>query len=237
MNRIEITLHDIFLSLKRYFIFILLATLLCTLGAWGYTKFFITPLYTTQVSMCVFASHRESSGVTSGELSADETIARTYRVLLVSQPVLEAVSEALDGEVSPGAIGGMLSTSAAAQVIYVTVTCADPVLAVRVANAVSDAAPQALSDITRAGEVIALDRAVMPKTPSSPNVMSNVTVGFLGGLLLSCAVVILITLMDTTIWREEDLERAFRIPVLGSVPSMLPKSQLNTVKKRRRRGV
>ena len=235
MNRVEITLQDIFVSLKRYFILIVLTTLIFTLGAWIYTQCFITPLYTTQVSMCVFASQRTNDGVTTGELNADASIARTYCLLLTSQSVLQAVSDELNGEVSARAIGRLLSTSANAQVIYVTVTAAAPALAVRVANAVSDVAPEALSSITRAGELIPLDRAVMPTAPSSPNVSSNVMIGFLIGLLLSCAVVILITLLDTTIWREEDLEHAFRIPVLGSVPSMLPKSQLNGKKRNRKR--
>lgn len=235
MNRVEITLQDIFVSLKRYFILIVLTTLIFTLGAWIYTQYFITPLYKTRVSMCVFASQRANDGVTTGELSADETIARTYRVLLTSQPVLQAVSDELNGEVSAAAIGRLISTSANAQVIYVTVTSTNPSLAFRVGNAILDAAPEALSSVARAGELIPLDRAVMPTAPSSPNVASNITVGFLIGLLLSCAVVILITLLDTTIWREEDLEHSFRIPVLGSVPSMLPKSQVSGKKKSRRR--
>ncbi len=235
MNRVEITLQDIFVSIKRYFILIVLTTLIFTLGAWVYTQCFITPLYTTRVSMCVFASQRTNDGVTTGELSADETIARTYRVLLTSQPVLQAVSEALEGEISANAIGSLLSIGGSAQVIYVNITAADPALAVRVGNAILDVAPEALSSLARAGELIPLDRAVIPTAPSSPNTVSNVTVGFFIGLLLSCAVVILITLLDTTIWREEDLEHAFRIPVLGSVPSMLPKSQLSGKKRNRRR--
>lgn len=235
MNRVEITLQDIFISLKRYFVLIVLTTLIFTVGAWIYTQFFITPLYTTQVSMCVFASQRTEDGVTASELSADASIARTYCLLVKSQTVLQAVSDELNGEISARAIGGLLSTDANAQVIYVTVTAANPVLAARVANALLDVAPGALSSLARAGELIPLDRAVIPAAPSSPNVSSNVTIGFLVGLLLSCAVVILITLLDTTIWREEDLEHAFQIPVLGSVPSMLPKSQLNGKKRRKRR--
>ena len=235
MNRVEITLQDIFVSLKRYFMLIVLTTLIFTLGAWVYTQYFITPLYRTQVSMCVFASQRTDDGVTTGELNADASIARTYCLLLTSQTVLQAVSDELNGEISAPAIGELISTGASAQVIYVTVISTDPALAVRVGNAILDAAPEALSSVARAGELIPLDRAVMPTAPSSPNISSNVTIGFLVGLLLSCAVVILITLLDTTIWREEDLEHSFRIPVLGSVPSMLPKSQVSGKKKSRRR--
>lgn len=235
MNRVEITLQDILWSLKRYLVWICLTTMLFTLGAWVYTKYFITPLYTTRISMCVFSGQRIGDGVTTGELNADAAVANTYRILLTSQPVLEAVSEELDGQIPPGAIGGMLSTSATAQVIYITVTSANPDTAVRVANALSETAPEAVGKLARAGEMVAVDRAVMPGAPSSPNVASNVMIGFLLGLLLSCGTVILIALLDTTIWREEDLERAFDFPVLGSVPSMLSNTSQGKKRKRKRR--
>ena len=169
MNRVEITLQDIFVSLKRYFMLIVLTTLIFTLGAWVYTQYFITPLYRTQVSMCVFASQRTDDGVTTGELNADASIAHTYCLLLTSQTVLQAVSDELNGEISAPAIGELISTGASAQVIYVTVISSDPALAVRVGNAILDAAPEALSSVARAGELIPLDRAVMPTVPSSPN--------------------------------------------------------------------
>lgn len=235
MNRVEITLQDILWSLKRRLVWICLTTMLFTIGAWGYTKYFVTPLYTTRISMCVFSGQRGGDGVTTGELSADAAVANTYRILLTSQPVLEAVSEELGGQLPPAAIGGMLSTSSAAQVIYVTVTSSNPATAVRVANALSETAPAAVGKLVRAGEMVAVDRAVMPSAPSSPNVASNVMVGFLLGLLLSCAIVILIALLDTTIWREEDLERAFSFPVLGSVPSMLSTASQGKKRKGKRR--
>lgn len=223
MSKTEITLQDIFWTLKRYFIWICLTTFVFTAGAWAYTKYFITPMYSTTVSMCVFSSQRkDSTEITNNELIADARIAYTYELLLASQPVLDAVSENLGGAPSAQALRGMISSKAQAntQVIYVTVTNSNPELAARIANTLADVAPKTLSALARGGEMIAIGTADVPTSPISPNMVSNVTVGLALGLLLSCAVIVLIALLDTTIWREEDLERAFHIPVLGSVPSM-----------------
>lgn len=235
LSRMELTLQDILWSLKRHFVWICLITLLFVAGSWIYTENFITPLYQTKISMCVFADDRLDSTVTSGQLSADASIARTYSILLASQPVTQAVSEALDGEVSYSQVQTMLSTELVSQVIYVTVTCPDPQLAYRVANALTDVAPKTIGTLARAGEMVPVDRAYVPVSPSSPHLASNILIGFFIGLLLSCLVVILFALLDTTIWREEDLERSFNIPVLGSVPNMSSEGSPSEKKKRRGR--
>lgn len=235
MSKFEITLQDIFLALKRCLVWICLTTFLFTAGAWAYAKFFITPMYSTTVSLCVFANQRTSDEVTSTQMAADARIAYTYEVLLTSQPVLEAVSTSMDGAVSAGALKGMITASniSGTQIIDVTVKNADPQRAAAIANTLAEVAPDTLNSIARGGEMVAVDRAEVPSAPYSPDVGGYVSTGFILGLLLSCAVVILIALLDTTIWREEDLERSFNLPILGSVPSMTTPAKTGSKRKER----
>lgn len=232
VNSIEISIQDIFWSLKKYIVWIILATLIGALGAYSYTSLFVTPVYSARVSFCVFAKDRDGADVSNSELTADANIAKTYSILLTSQPVKEAVSDAMDGRVSAGTIGGMLSTTnpTNTQVIYVTIRSTDPQLAVAVGNTLLEVAPEVLSDIARGGDMTAVDSATSAGQVS-PNLSANVTYGLLIGLLISCAVVVIIAVLDTTIWREEDLERALSIPVLGSIPSMFTEAQ--TAKRRK----
>lgn len=220
MNRVEVTLQDIFWALKKYIVWIILACVVGSVGSYVYTEMFLTPIYSARVSMVVFASERQSTDVSSSELSADFSLANTYTALMNSQPVCEAVSEAMGGKVSSGAISGMISASRVSptQVINVEIRSTDPQLAVEVGNALLEVAPEILKD--RAGGEMSPVNSAKGAALVSPNLKSNVAYGFLGGLVLACAVVILIAVLDTTIWREEDLERAYHIPVLGSVPSM-----------------
>lgn len=236
MNRVEITLQDIFWTLKKYIVWIIAVSVISMAIAWAYSSFFVKPIYSTSISVCVFSNERgSSSGVTTGELAADAGIANTYQVLLTSQPVMNAVSEELGGTISPDALRGMIKAEVekGTQIINVRIMGTDPKQIADIGNTLAEVAPTCLNALARGGEMIAVDHAKVPTAPVSPNIASNTSVGFILGLLLSCSVVILIALLDTTIWREEDLERTFNIPILGSIPPMSAAS--NAIEKRKDR--
>ena len=222
MNNSEIRFQDVLWALKKHFAWICLATLIFTLGAWLYTKYAITPMYRASLSFCIFASERQNGAVSGNEITADNRLSSTVRYLLNSQPVTKAVSEELGGKISPDGIAGMISASVQAdtQIINVYVTSANPQLACDVANAVAKVAPPVVLGLVEAGKITVVNLPKVPTNPYTPDVANNVTGGFILGLLLSCAVVIAIAMLDTTIWQEEDLERSFNIPVLGTVPSI-----------------
>lgn len=235
MNRVEVTLQDVFWTLKKYFFWIILTTAVFVAGAFAYTEFLITPMYETSFSMGVNSNGRDSSAqVTNNELVAEARIAETYKVLLTSQPVTDAVSAKLGGTPSATKIEGMITASVQkdTMVIDVTVSDSDPQRAADVANTISEVAPKVLAELPVGGILYGIETAKVPKTPISPNLASNLTIGFILGLLLSGTVIILVAVLDTTIWREEDLERSFNVPVLGSVPSMKANSMAKLKKKK-----
>lgn len=236
MNKIEITFQDILWTLKKYILWIVAVSLISTVVAWVYSTYYVTPLYSTSISVCVFSNDRTTaSSVTTNELTADASIANTYQVLITSQPVMNAVSEDIGGIVSPSALRSMITASVVkgTQIINVKIRGAKPELIAQIGNSLAEVGPTVLNELARGGEMIAVDRAKVPANPSYPNIASNTTVGFVLGLLLSCSVVILIALLDTTVWREEDLERAFNIPILGSIPPMSADAIAAAKRKRR----
>lgn len=237
MTRVEVTLQDIFWTLKKYFFWIVLTTAVFVAGAFAYTEFLVTPMYETSFSMGVNSNGRESTAqVTNNELTAEARIAETYKVLISSQPVVDAVSAELGGAVSASKIKDMISATVQkdTMVLNVTISDSDPHRAAEIANTFSEVAPQILAQFPVGGMLYGIETASIPKTPVSPNLASNMTIGFILGLLLSCAVIILVAVLDTTIWREEDLERSFNVPILGSVPSMKTYFAANRKKKTRR---
>lgn len=237
MNKVEITFQDILWTIKKYIVWIVAVSLVSMVVAWVYSTYFVTPIYSTSISVCVFANDRgASTSVTTGELTADATIANTYQVLITSQPVMNAVSEDLGGKVSPETLRSMITATVQknTQIINVTIRGARPQLIADIGNSIAEVGPTVLNALAHGGEMVAIDHAKTPTTPSYPNIVSNTTVGFVLGLLLSCSVVILIALLDTTVWREEDLERAFNIPILGSVPPM-NEAALAAAKRKNRR--
>ncbi len=222
MNNTEIRFQDVLWALKKHFAWICIVTILFTVATWLYTKYAVVPNYRTNISLCVFLEERENVTVTGNSINTDTRLANTYAYLIKSQPVLEAVSDALGGRVSWQSLSGMLSASAPAdvQIINVYITTPDPQLCCDIGYAILDVAPTIVPELFGAGRMTTLNRPVYPSTPYSPNVLSNVSAGAILGILLSCAVIVAIAMLDTTIWHEEDLERAFDVPVLGTVPSI-----------------
>lgn len=236
MSKVEITLQDILWCLKKYFAWIVLTTVLFGVGSWVYTKNYVTPIYRTKMSFSIRASNRNGESITANEQSADASLASNYCELVNCDVVAEKVAEFLAANgvnVTEGEIKSMVTPSASVKsaVIHLTLDGSDPQKIYLVAQAMERVVPKEVPTLADAGSMVLINRPDKPVTPVSPNVEENVTIGMMMGLFLSCAVIILIAVLDTTIWREEDLERSFDIPVLGSVPSM--NHAQNTSKNRR----
>lgn len=222
MNKTEIRFQDVLWALKKHFVWICIVTILCTVATWLYTKYAVVPNYRTSISMCVYLEESENAQISGTSINNDVRLANTYTYIIKSQPVLEAVSDALGGKVSWQSLSGMLSASAPAdaQIITVYITTPNPQLCCDIGYAILETAPTIVPELYGAGRMTTLNRPVYPATPYSPNVLSNVSAGAILGILLSCAVIVAIAMLDTTIWHEEDLERAFDVPVLGTIPSI-----------------
>ena len=209
------------LKIRKHLIWIVLLTLLGGAGAYALSRWAITPVYTAEASMCVIAGKRDSTAVTSNDIAADNSLANTYRVLLTSQPVMEQVNEKLGGGYSVTGLSGMVQAEVAsnAQILYIKVRSSDPQRSIRIAEALLEVAPQTVPALAGGGEVKAVDHALSaPKT--APSVKNNVIVGLIGGAAASFALFVVLALFDTTLWREEDIERLFPYPVLGCIPAM-----------------
>jgi len=222
LSKVEITMQDILWSLKKYLIWIVLTTVLAGFGTWFYTTNYITPTYRSTMSFSIRASSRTGIGLTAGEQTADARLAELYCDLLKSDVVAQAVAEEMDNFISADAIKAMVSAAAGedSPVLSIYIITVDPDWTYNVAMAFAEVAPEVLPELAGAGELYLINSPRRPAAPITPNVKENTTMGILLGFLAACGVVILIAVLDTTIWREEDLERSFDIPVLGSVPSM-----------------
>ncbi len=227
-REIEIDLRKVFSMLKKKIAIILVVALIGAALAGCITNFFIKPKYTSSVSFYVNNNNDNligSSGtITASDLDASEKLVNTYIFVVKSGSFRSKVADKLGNKVTASQLKKMMTCSAVKDTLafQVDVNSTSPELATEIANTVAEIAPQEIVRVLKVGGVEVIDYASIPVNPSSPNLKKNVLIGFTVALVLAFAVCFIKELFDTRIISESDLTREFDIPVLGTVPRLVP---------------
>ena len=124
-------------------------------------------------------------------------------------------------------ISEMVSADAvnSTEVFQIVATSSNPVEAELIVDTIVKILPERISDIVDGSSVRLVDHAILPTQRSSPSYTRYAIVGLLIGFILSCGVIIIIDLMDTTIRDEDYLYQQYDIPVLAVVPDAYEKKK------------
>lgn len=227
-REINIDLRKIFSMFRKKIIFIVIISIISAILAGCITNFFITPKYTANIKMHVYSSSDNRVGanstITSSEIEASQRLVNTYLVVVESRTFREKVADKLGNNIGPDEIGKMMSCSQIEETLafQVNVTSTNKQQATDIANAIADTCPDEIVRILKVGGVEVIDYATVPQEPSSPNLQRNIMIGFLLGFAVSFIFFFIKELFDTSITDEKDLQREFDIPILGTVPRLVP---------------
>lgn len=81
----------------------------------------------------------------------------------------------------------------------------------------------------RANNISIIDRAEVPRWRFKPNLTLNLAIGLLLGAMLGVLAAFLLEFLDDTIKTPDDVEHKLKLPVLGIIPKLGPKDNLNDV--------
>lgn len=228
----EIDLRELFFAIKAKIVMILAVAILGGLISFGYTKFLVTPMYSSTTSMLVLS--KETTLTSLADLQLGTSLTNDYKVLAVSRPVLQQVVENLSLPITYKQLGKLITINnpTSSRILEFTVEYSDPVLAADIANELAEVAADYIAEQMEVIPPNIFETGIPATVPSSPSMMKNVIIGVMIGLLLSAGTVVVLTLMDDTIKDEEDIEKYLGLPVLAAVPDR--KDYINT--KERRKG-
>jgi len=77
----------------------------------------------------------------------------------------------------------------------------------------------------RTSNIRIVDKALVPNSPVSPNVMKNIMFALLWGLFLGLGLAFAVEFMDTSLKSPEDVEKLTGLPSLGLIPSYASNSR------------
>ena len=112
----------------------------------------------------------------------------------------------------------LLENPADTRVLRVTVTSTDPVEAKNIANEVVKVAQKYLPDTMSTPEPNIAESARVAEHKSAPSNLKFTIIGGMLGLLISAGWIIFMFMMDDTIHSAEDMEKAFGIVPLTTIP-------------------
>ena len=221
---IEIDLMHLLKVLWQRKWIILICTILIGAIALGYAYFFVKPEYQAKAMMYVNNSTVSIGGtsvsISPSELSAAKSLLNIYLIILQSRTTLDQVIQDSGLNYTYAQMSKMVKASSvnSTEVFQIVATCNNPGDAKLIVDTIVKILPDRVADIVDGSSVRLVDHAVYPTSRSAPSYSRYLMIGLLIGFVLSCALFILIDLLDTTIRDEDYLFQRYNIPVLAVVP-------------------
>lgn len=214
----DITINDILKMIFTHIKLIIIVSVVAALGAYIYADNFIPKKYSS-TSMIIIkykaeATENDQTGtdnrVSSGALTLSANLAENVSV------IFQRCEEMLD--IIPPGYNVTIASVNETNALTITVTGSDGQVCADTANAIRNASPEVFEKYYYGGEAVPFSRpASVPGTHSSPDETRFALFGFMGGLIISILIAIIIEVIDTTIKPGDDLFKIYDVPVFAEI--------------------
>ena len=219
-DEVTIDLGDLFKVIIGKLPAIILSGLLFAVIAFVGTKAFVTEMYTSETKVYILSRQSDTGSATYNDLVMGTYLTKDFTELIKSRPVMEYTIKTLDLDMSVNQLKKAISITAPedTRILGISVRHSDPELAQKIANVVRESSSVQITKIMDAEAVNVVEEANLPTTPSSPNVMKNIILGGIIGVILALGIIVLIYMLDDTIKTSDDVEKYLGLNVLTSIP-------------------
>lgn len=210
--------------------------LLFACGAAGFTKFLVTPTYSSMSTMLVLS--KETTLTSLADLQLGSQLTKDYTVLITSRPVLQEVVDNLELDMNYKQLKQCITIDnpSDTRILRLTVTVSDPQLAASIVNELAKSASSYIGDQMEVTPPKIIEEGEVPVYKDGPNMIKNIVIGMMAGMLLVCAIVVVLELMNDSIVNEDDVEMYLGIPTFAVVPDKaLEKSGGKSKKKKNKK--
>lgn len=218
-NDDTIDLLEIFMVLVDKIPLMIAVGLFTALLAFMYSKFVASPTYQSTTKIYVLSKQNDDS-VTYSDLQMGTQLTKDYAELIQSRFVLEEVIQQMNLQMSYAGLKSQISVSSPSdtRIIAITVTDNNPVQAMKIANAVREAASVHIKNVMDIEAINVVETAFVPTAKSGPNVMKNTMMGGIAGVVVIAGIFIVIYLLNDTIKTADDVEKYLGLSTLAIIP-------------------
>lgn len=225
----EIDLKELFNVFWKKKGIIILVTILFMIMGVGYTKYFVTPKYKSATTLLLAQNNSQGTSsemneITQTDVNLNQTLVSTYSVLVKSKNVISQTLQNLNMTyLDEEEVRKNISVKAVedTQVIEITYVNENP----RIAYLITDELAKVFSEIVvveiyNINNVYIVDKAELESEPYNVNHIKDILIFAIGGFGLSCAVIFVFSLFDTTVKTQEDVEKKTGLAVLAQIPAV-----------------
>lgn len=229
----EIDLKELFFALKKKTWLIIVAGLLMGCIAAGWSKFMMTPMYSSTSSVLVLS--KETTLTSLADLQLGSQLANDYKVLITSRPVLEEVIENLGLSMGDKELKAAIAVEnpTDTRILNLTVSNPDPILACEIVDELAEVSSAYIGDKMEVTPPKIIETGEVALYPNSPNIKKNALLGVLAGVVAAAGIITVLNMMNDTVRTEEDIARYLNLSTFAVVPDKAQEKRTQPKKNRK----
>ncbi len=218
-DEVEIDIGHILSILWEKILVIIATGIIVGLAGFLVSKFLITPKYESETKLYVL-DRANDSATTLSDVQLSTQLTKDYQILVTSAPVMNQVIKELGLNMKASELASTISvdTPSDTRVLQITVTSDDPKRAKDIADKVAQVSSKKICDIMKIEQVNVIEEGSMSEEPAVDTVQKWTLIGLALGIVLSCAVIIIRSMLDDTVKTTEDVEKYFDLSTLAVIP-------------------
>ena len=218
-DEVEIDIGHILSILWEKILIIIATGLIVGLAGFLISKFLITPKYESETKLYVL-NRANDSATTLSDVQLSTQLTKDYQILVTSAPVMNQVIKELKLDMKASELASTISvdTPSDTRVLQITVTSDDPQRAKVIADKVAEVSSEKICDIMKIEQVNVIEEGSISEQPAVDTVQKWTLIGLALGIVLSCAVIIVRSMLDDTVKTTEDGEKYFNLSTLAVIP-------------------
>ena len=215
-DEVEIDIGHILSILWEKILVIIATGIIVGLAGFLVSKFLITPKYESETKLYVL-NRANDSATTLSDVQLSTQLTKDYQILVTSAPVMNQVIKELGLNMKASELASTISvdTPSDTRVLQITVTSDNPKRAKDIADKVAQVSSKKICDIMKIEQVNVIEEGSLSEEPA---VQKWTLIGLALGIVLSCAVIIIRSMLDDTVKTTEDVEKYFDLSTLAVIP-------------------
>lgn len=215
----ELNVNYLFDVLKKWFLLILLCTLIGLGGAifYGYSSPIIYESSTT-----LYVEPQVNSSIVDYEgILTNSKMIKTYKQILKSRKITEKVINNLKLNISYENLLNMttINTVSDTEMLSISVRSEYYQQAPIIANEIAAVFIEQMKEDMGIENIVVVDKAIENLTPVEPNMIKLSILGLAAGILVGCAFTFLLDSMDNKIKNHDDVKKYLKIKTIGMIPN------------------